>query len=146
MKTSKDIRIGGGAAWWGDRIDPARSLAESGALDYLCFETMAEMTVSSAQIRKRRDPDFPGYEPNLEARLEACLPGCIANGTKLISNQGWINPDLTIFRVSAARGEGMSAWADWVAAGLAAQGARRAESVDALKARIAELERQLAAR
>jgi hydrogenase nickel incorporation protein HypB len=40
----------------------------------------------------------------------------------------------------------MSAWVDWITAGLVAQGARRAESVDALKARIAELERQLAAR
>ena len=29
-------------------------------VDYLCFETMAEATVSAAQVRKRRDPSFPG--------------------------------------------------------------------------------------
>ena len=62
------------------------------------------------------------------------------------ANARRVNPDLTVFRVSATRGEGMSAWVDWITAGLVAQGARRAESVDALKARIAELERQLAAR
>ena len=62
------------------------------------------------------------------------------------ANARRVNPDLTVFRVSATRGEGMSAWVDWITAGLEAQGARRAESVDALKARIAELERQLATR
>jgi hydrogenase nickel incorporation protein HypB len=56
-----------------------------------------------------------------------------------------VNPHLTIFRVSATSGDGVSAWVDWIVAGLEAQGAKRAESVDALKARIAELERQLAA-
>jgi hypothetical protein len=54
MKTN--IRIGGGSGWWGDRIEPARLNAEKGDLDYLCFETMAEATVSAAQVKARRDP------------------------------------------------------------------------------------------
>ncbi len=62
------------------------------------------------------------------------------------ANARRVNPDLTIFRVSATSGDGMSAWRDWVAAGLEAQRGKHGESVDALKARIAELERQLAAR
>lgn len=57
-----------------------------------------------------------------------------------------VNPDLVIFRVSATRGEGMAAWLDWITAGLETQAGRRSETVDALKARIAELERQLAQR
>jgi len=59
------------------------------------------------------------------------------------ANARRVNPDLTIFRVSATSGEGMSAWLSWVEAGLAAQVAGRSESVDALKRRVAELERQL---
>ena len=35
MKTT--IRIGAGAAWWGDRVEPAALNAERGELDYLCF-------------------------------------------------------------------------------------------------------------
>jgi len=62
------------------------------------------------------------------------------------ANARRVNPDLTIFRVSATSGEGMSAWLSWVEAGLAAQAAGRADSVDALKRRVAELERQLAAK
>ena len=87
------IRIGTGSAWWGDRISPAKLNAEEGNLDYLCFETMAEATVSAAQVRKRRDPGFPGYDTYLDDRMQAVLPGCLKGGTRIISNQGWINPD-----------------------------------------------------
>jgi hypothetical protein len=90
---SKTIRIGSGAAWWGDRVDPAALNAERGQLDYLCFETMAEATVSAAQVRARRDPGFPGYDTYLDDRMRAVLPACMRQGTRIVSNQGWINPD-----------------------------------------------------
>ncbi len=89
----QNIRIGTGSGWWGDRISPAAELAKHGQLDYLCFETMAEATISAAQVRARRDTDFAGHDTYLEDRLRAVLPACLANGTKIISNQGWINPD-----------------------------------------------------
>jgi Acyclic terpene utilisation family protein AtuA len=91
MKTA--LRIGAGSAWWGDRIEPARLNAERGDLDYLCFETMAEATVSAAQVHARRDPNFPGYDSYLDDRMQAVLPACLKRGTKIVSNQGWINPN-----------------------------------------------------
>ena len=87
------IRIGTGSAWWGDRVEPAQLNAERGNLDYLCFETMAEATISAAQVRKRRDPEFAGYDTYLDDRMQAVLPGCLKRGTRIVSNQGWINPD-----------------------------------------------------
>ena len=95
----KIVRIGAGSAWWGDRIEPAKWNAERGDLDYLCFETMAEATISAAQVRKRRDPSFPGYDTYLDDRMQAVLPGCIRRGTKIITNQGWINPDAAAERI-----------------------------------------------
>ena len=89
----RTIRIGAGSAWAGDRIEPAGDLAARGDLDYLCFETMAEVTMSNAQMRRRREPDFPGYDPYLGERLAAVLPACLARGTRIVSNQGWINPE-----------------------------------------------------
>lgn len=89
----KTLRIGSGSAWWGDRIEPAQWNAERGDLDYLCFETMAEATVSAAQVRARRDPAFPGYDTYLDERMSRVLPGCLKRGTKIVTNQGWINPD-----------------------------------------------------
>ena len=74
---SKTIRIGSGAAWWGDRVEPAALNAERGRLDYLCFETMAEATISAAQVRARRDPSFPGYDTYLDERMKAVLPACM---------------------------------------------------------------------
>lgn len=90
MKQS--IRIGAGSAWWGDRVEPAALNAEKGRLDYLCFETMAEATISAAQVRARRDPSFGGYDTYLEDRMRAVLPHCVAQGIRIVSNQGWINP------------------------------------------------------
>jgi len=92
MADNKLLRIGSGAAWWGDRVEPAQLNAERGDLDYLCFETMAEATVSAAQVRARRDPSFPGYDTYLDDRMRAVLPACMRRGTRIVSNQGWINP------------------------------------------------------
>lgn len=99
MNDKKTIRIGSGAAWWGDRVEPAILNAEKGDLDYLCFETMAEATISAAQVRARRDPTFPGYDTYLDARISGVLPGCLRRGTKIITNQGWINPDAAAERI-----------------------------------------------
>lgn len=91
--SSSTLRIGAGSAWWGDRIEPAAWNAERGDLHYLCFETMAEATISAAQVRKRRDPSFAGYDTYLDDRMKAVLPACLKRGTRIITNQGWINPD-----------------------------------------------------
>jgi hydrogenase nickel incorporation protein HypB len=62
------------------------------------------------------------------------------------ANARRVNPKLTVFRVSATTGEGMADWLAWIDAGVATQRARLADNVAALKARIADLERQLAAK
>lgn len=98
---SRTLRIGSGAAWWGDRVSPAQLNAERGELDYLCFETMAEATVSAAQVRARRDPSFPGYDTYLDERMRAVLPPCMTAGTRIVSNQGWINPEGAAARIAA---------------------------------------------
>lgn len=97
----KTIRLGAGAAWWGDRVDPAAELARDGALDYLCFETMAEATMSSARVRMRADRTYPGYDTYLDERMYAVLASCRENGTKIISNQGWANPAAAGARIAA---------------------------------------------
>ncbi|WP_374413855.1 acyclic terpene utilization AtuA family protein [Hydrogenophaga sp.] len=84
-------RIGAGAGYAGDRIDPAVALAEHGRLDALVFECLAERTIALAQLRRRADP-AQGYDPLLAARLRAVLPACLANGTTVITNMGAANP------------------------------------------------------
>jgi hypothetical protein len=87
-------------------------MPSAAALDYLCFETMAEATVSAAQVRARRDPSFPGYDTYLDDRMRAVLPACMAHGTKIVSNQGWINPE------GAARAHCRAVCANWAIHGV----------------------------
>lgn len=85
------VRIGAGAGYSGDRIEPAVELAEHGALDFLVFECLAERTIAIAQEARRKDPQ-QGYDPLLEARMQAVLPAAIRHGVRIISNMGAANP------------------------------------------------------
>ena len=87
----KTVRIGCGAGYSGDRIEPAVELAERGALDYLVFECLAERTLALAQRERARDGQR-GYDPLLAARLTAVLPHCLSQGVTLITNMGAANP------------------------------------------------------
>ncbi len=87
----KTVRIGSGAGFAGDRIEPAVELAEHGALGYLGFECLAERTIALAQGEKLRD-QAAGFDPLLVARMEAVLRPCAANGVRIITNMGAANP------------------------------------------------------
>jgi hypothetical protein len=87
----KTIRIGGGAGYSGDRIEPALELAEKGRLDYLVFECLAERTIAIAQQARAGDPNA-GYDPLLVDRMEAVLPACRHHGTRIVTNMGGANP------------------------------------------------------
>lgn len=88
---TRPFRIGAGAGYAGDRIEPAAELAEHGRLDVLAFECLAERTIALAQAERLRDP-ARGFDPLLEARLEAVLPACRRNGVRIVSNMGAANP------------------------------------------------------
>jgi Acyclic terpene utilisation family protein AtuA len=87
----KTIRIGSGAGYSGDRIEPAVELAERGDIQYLGFECLAERTIALAQQQKLRDP-LAGYDPLLEQRMRAVLAICKSKGIKIITNMGAANP------------------------------------------------------
>src|SRR5690349_14511262 len=67
------IRIGCGAGFSGDRLDPSVILCKEGKLDYLVLECLAERTIGLAQKRKLLDPT-KGYDPLLERRIKSLLP------------------------------------------------------------------------
>jgi hypothetical protein len=87
----KPFRIGSGAGYSGDRIEPAQDLAERGELDVLVFECLAERTIALAQLRRSHDPQ-QGYDPLLVERMRAVLPACMRQGTTIITNMGAANP------------------------------------------------------
>jgi Acyclic terpene utilisation family protein AtuA len=88
---SRTIRIGSGAGYSGDRIDPAMELATHGNLSYLVFECLAERTIALAQKARIANPE-QGFDPLLEERMEAILPLCAKSGVRIVSNMGAANP------------------------------------------------------
>lgn len=94
------IRIGCGAGFSGDRLEPALVLAERGELDYLVLECLAERTIALAQKRKQTDPAH-GYDPLLERRMEGLLPLIKKNNIRLITNMGAANPIAAAEKVCA---------------------------------------------
>src|SRR6201747_2475862 len=87
----RTIRIGSGAGYSGDRIEPAVDLAEQGEIQYLVFECLGERTVALAQQARMKNPDG-GYDPLLEERMRAVLAICAAKGIKIVTNMGAANP------------------------------------------------------
>lgn len=87
----KTIRIGSGAGYSGDRIEPAVELAEKGDIQYLAFECLAERTIAIAQQAKLNDP-AKGFDALLADRMQAVLGICKQKGIKIITNMGAANP------------------------------------------------------
>lgn len=105
----RTIRIGSGAGYSGDRIEPAIELAERGDIQYLVFECLGERTVALAQQARMKNPDG-GYDPLLEERMRAVLPICAAKGIKIVTNMGAANPEAAARKTAEiAKSLGLSA-------------------------------------
>ena len=87
----RPLRVGCGAGYAGDRLEPAVELVERGDLDCLVFECLAERTIALAQHARARDPQA-GFDPRLRERMEAVLTASHARGITLITNMGAANP------------------------------------------------------
>ena len=89
--TADVFRIGTGAGFSADRLDPAVDLVRRGALDVLVLECLGERTIAFAHRDRKADPRR-GYNAHLERRMRALLPACRAAGTVMITNMGAANP------------------------------------------------------
>jgi hypothetical protein len=85
------LRLGAGAGYAGDRIDPAVDLAASGQVDHLVFECLAERTIALAHLAKRRDPR-QGFGQLLHERMAAVLPHALGSDLTIVTNLGAANP------------------------------------------------------
>ena len=85
------VRIGCGAGFQGDRLEPALILAAQARLNYLMLECLGERTVALAQLRKLHDPNH-GYDSLLERRMTGLLPLIKRNSVRVVTNMGAANP------------------------------------------------------
>lgn len=87
----KKIRIGSGAGFAGDRIEPAIEIMKKGNIDYIIFECLAERTIAIGQLEKLKNPDR-GYNELLQYRMKKIIPICAEKKIKVITNMGAANP------------------------------------------------------
>src|SRR5438552_6449418 len=86
------IRVGNGCGFWGDNLDAPVRLCESGRLDFLTLEYLAELTMSILALQKQRDP-WTGYAGDFLDVLERLTPHLKAQpNLKVVTNAGGMNP------------------------------------------------------
>lgn len=106
--TSQTFRIGTGAGFSADRLEPAVDLVKRGNLNVLVLECLGERTVAFAHRDRMADPR-KGYNTLLDRRMRALLPACRATGTTIITNMGAANPRAAALRtLEIARELGLS--------------------------------------
>jgi hypothetical protein len=120
-------RIGSGAGFAGDRVDPAVALAASGQVDAVALECLAERTLVPG-IKARHVNPNAGFDTRLRRRLTPLLPAAAKTNCKIISNLGSANPGaagqaiadlaktlgVSGLRIAAVEGDDVMALADQV--------------------------------
>lgn len=92
MSKSKVVRIGGASGFWGDSMVGAPQLVNSGLIDYLVFDYLAETTMAILAAARARKPEM-GYATDfVDVAMKAVLPEVMRRGIKVVANAGGINP------------------------------------------------------
>ncbi len=90
---ARTVRIGCGAGFWGDTPEGPAQLIQSGRIDYLVLDYLAEITMSIlARMKARRSET--GYATDFVGMVAAPLAKEIADkGIRIVTNAGGVNPE-----------------------------------------------------
>jgi Acyclic terpene utilisation family protein AtuA len=84
------IRIAAGQGFWGDLLDAPVRQVESGPIDYLMLDYLAEVTMSIMQKQRSRDPRA-GYARDFVPLMQQILPALIEGNIRVTANAGGVN-------------------------------------------------------
>lgn len=89
--TDKTIAIGCSSGFWGDSGYAPAQLVNSGRIDYLVSDYLAEITMSLLARARAKNPEA-GYPQDFIGALAPLLPAIKAQGIRVVSNAGGVNP------------------------------------------------------
>ncbi len=86
------LRIGGASGFWGDSSVGAPQLVNSGLVDVLVFDYLAETTMAILVAAQRKNPEA-GYATDfVDSAMRQVLADVVRRGIKVVSNAGGIHP------------------------------------------------------
>jgi hypothetical protein len=92
MKTGKElVRIGCGAGFWGDSGEGPKQLVESGEIDVMILDYLAEITMSLLARARAKDP-AAGYATDFPDVIARLAPQIKRQGIRVVTNAGGVNP------------------------------------------------------
>lgn len=87
----KTVRIAGVQGFYGDSPLGALAVVMSASADYLMQDALSELTLSILQKDRLKDPNL-GYARDIELYAKKLYPLAFAQGIKIVSNSGGLNP------------------------------------------------------
>lgn len=85
------LRIANMSGYYGDRFDAARALVESGEIDVLTGDYLAELTMLILWKLRQKDPAL-GFATTFQKQIGGLLATCLEKGVKIVTNAGGLNP------------------------------------------------------
>ena len=90
---AKTIRIGGASGYWGESMMATPQLLKAGNVDYLVYDFLAEITMSIMARARANKPEM-GYATDfITGVLKPNLQDIAAQGVKVLTNAGGVNPE-----------------------------------------------------
>ncbi|MDP3483112.1 MAG: hydrogenase nickel incorporation protein HypB [Sulfuricella sp.] len=124
-------------------IENVGNLVCPAAFDLGEAHKVAILSVTEGEDKPLKYPDmFAAAEVMLLNKVDL-LPYLNFNVPLCIEYARRINPYIRVILTSAVSGEGMDEWREWIAAGMKQAGEQKANEVEALRRRVAELEAEL---
>ncbi|MDH4391230.1 MAG: DUF1446 domain-containing protein [Aquabacterium sp.] len=90
--TRPPLRIGGASGFWGDSSLGAPQLVNSGLIDVLVFDYLAETTMAILAAAQRKNPEAGFATDFVDPVMRQVLPAVVQRGIKVITNAGGIHP------------------------------------------------------
>ena len=89
---TRPVRIGNCSGFLGDRLSAARELVESGEIDVLTGDWLAELTMLILARQRAKHGPGSGFARTFLAQMEQVLGTCLDRGIVVVSNAGGLDP------------------------------------------------------
>jgi hypothetical protein len=89
---TRAIRIGNCSGFFGDRLSAAAELVDSGEIDVLTGDWLAELTMLILARQRMKHGPGSGYARTFLTQMEQVLGTCLDQGITIVSNAGGLDP------------------------------------------------------